>query len=70
MSGRKDSYGDSGDEDGGDWDDWASEEGDAPVVSLLSDGGRVVPSAAAAWDELEDATGFDYAAWRKAAGAD
>lgn len=58
-------HSDSGSDDGGDWD---SEFEDEPIASLLVDGGRTVASASAAWAELRDATGFDYAAWRKAAG--
>lgn len=53
------------------WDDadWDSQDEDAPVASLLDAGGRLVPSAADAWAELRDATGFDYASWRAASGA-
>lgn len=55
------------DEDDGDFDDWASEAGDAPIQSIL-DPSRIVESAAAAWDELRSAVGFDYNAFRRARG--
>lgn len=52
----------------GDWDDWASENGDAPAQSFL--GSHVFPTVAEAWEELAAATGFDFAAARKAQGWD
>ena len=57
-----------GGSDGADFDDWNSDAGDAPVQSLLEPA-RVVPSAAAAWDELRAASGFDGAAFRRERGA-
>lgn len=54
--------------DGADFDDWRSDAGDAPVQSLLEPT-RTVPTAAAAWDELRAASGFDCAAFRRERGA-
>ena len=55
--GSRHSSGDSDDESN-QWESWASELGDAPIRSLLSD--SMLPSAEAAWAELEAATGFSY----------
>lgn len=59
----------SASDDGGDFDDWGSADEDAAITSLLSPpqaGSPLpLPTAAAAWDELRAATGFDYAAWRR-----
>ena len=40
------------------WASWASEVGEEPIVSLLTD--AVLPTAAAVWSELAAATGFSH----------